>query len=991
VSARIDWNSIESKWIDRWENQRIFESDPDSSREKYFVTVAYPYPNSPQHIGHGRTYTLADTHARYMRMKGYNVLFPMGFHYTGTPILGMSRRVAASDTELMETFHMIYKLSDDVIATFVEPINIASYFHQEIKQGMKEMGYSIDWRREFTTIDRVYSKFISWQFRTLRKKGLIVQGSHPVGWCPRDQNPVSQHDTIGDVEPDFNEYTVIKFKSGDGGDGNFIILPAATLRPETLFGVTNIWVNPEVDYVQAQVDGQSWIISKEAARKLEFLNHKVEIIKTVKGSEMIGSNATNPLNNTSVPIYPASFVEADSGTGIVMSVPAHAPYDYQALESLKSDKNLQQMFHISVDDNNVRPIKIIESEAYSTGIPSAEAIEQAGAIGQNNNDDKTLEKATSNLYSHEFYKGRMTQNTGRFAGMAVAVAKNEIKHDLLQSGWAETTYELVNKPVKCRCGAECVVKLLSDQWFLNYGEKEWKELAHKCLNNMDILPQDIRQEFDYVIDWLRERACARKSGLGTKLPWDKEWIVESLSDSVIYMAYYIIAKYVNSKEISDDRDNITDAFFDYVLLGRGSADQVAKECKVAAYTVEQIRNEFSYFYPIDSRHSGRDLVPNHLTFFVFNHVAIFDKKNWPRQIVVNGSVLMEGKKMSKSLGNIIPLRAAIREYGADTIRLAMLSSAEILQDADFSFDTVRGIRLKLHGIFEMAEKCKSTPQQATEHQKQQPQQHQQQLLLEDKWLVSRLQRTIAETSTSMDRLRIREAIYYILYSLDRDLQWYMKRAAARKRQNITGILVEFLNVQIRMLAPFAPFTAEEVWERMGNSHSITTAGWPVAEQGNIDTVAEESEFLISSLLDDVQNIVKVTKITPFKIVIYASAGWKAQVYKTILANILEGRINFGQIMKQLISNPETTKAKTDPKLVQKMMEDILSSPLEARNRRLELTEFNEVTAIQDAQSLLSNEINKAQIAVYSEEDSTKYDPKSRAKSARPFKPAIYIE
>jgi leucyl-tRNA synthetase len=994
VSTRIDWNSIENKWIERWQNQRIFESDPDSSREKYFVTVAYPYPNSPQHIGHGRTYTLADTHARYMRMKGYNVLFSMGFHYTGTPILGMSRRVAASDAELMETFHTIYKLSDDVIATFVEPINIARYFHHEIKEGMKEMGYSIDWRREFTTIDKVYSKFISWQFRTLRKKGLIVQGSHPVGWCPRDQNPVSQHDTIGDVEPDFNEYTVIKFKSGgDDDDGNLIILPAATLRPETLFGVTNIWVNPEVDYVQAYVDGQNWIISKEAARKLEFLNHKVEIIKTVKGSEMIGLNATNPLNNTSVPIYPASFVEADSGTGIVMSVPAHAPYDYQALEALKSDKKLQQTFHISVDDNNnVRPIKIIESEVYTSDIPAAEAIEQVGGLGQDNNnndDDERLEKATSNLYSHEFYKGRMSQNTGRFAGMAVAVAKNEVKQDLLQSGRAETTYELVNKPVKCRCGAECVVKLLSDQWFLNYGDKEWKEFAHRCLNNMDILPQDIRQEFDYVIDWLRERACARKSGLGTKLPWDKEWIVESLSDSVIYMAYYIISKYVNSKDISDDMDNITDVFFDYVLLGRGSADQVAKECKIAAYTLEQIRNEFSYFYPVDSRHSGRDLVPNHLTFFIFNHVAIFDKKNWPRQIVVNGSVLMEGKKMSKSLGNIIPLRAAIREYGADTIRLAILVSAEILQDADFSFDTVRGIRLKLLGIFEMAEKCKNMPEQASDqHQKQQ--QHQNQLL-EDKWLVSRLQRTIAETSASMDRLRIREAIYYILYSLDRDLQWYLKRTAARKRQNVTGMLVEFLNVQIRMLAPFAPFTAEEVWERMGNRQSITTGGWPVAEEEKIDTVAEESEFLISSLLADVQNIVKVTKITASKIVIYASAGWKAQVYKAILANILEGKINFGQIMKQLIANPETAKAKTDPKLVQKIMEDILSAPLEARNRRLKLTEFNEVTAIQDAQSLLSDEANKAQIVVYSEEDSAKYDPNSKAKFARPFKPAIYIE
>ena len=243
----------------------------------------------------------------------------------------------------------------------------------------------------------------------------------------------------------------------------------------------------------------------------------------------------------------------------------------------------------------------------------------------------------------------------------------------------------------------------------------------------------------------------------------------------------------------------------------------------------------------------------------------------------------------------------------------------------------------------------------------------------------------------MDRLRIREAIHHILYSLDQDLQWYLKRAAAKRRENVSGTLAQFLNVQIRMLAPFAPFTAEEVWERMGNKQSITVACWPVAEEGKIDIVAEESEFLISGLLADLQNIVKVTKMTPTKIVIYSSASWKTQVYKTILANILEGRINLGEIMKQLIANPETANAKTDSKLVQKMMEDILSAPLGARSRRLKLTEFNEVIAMRDAQSLLSAEINKAQIVVYSEQDPTKYDPKSRAKSARPFKPAIYIE
>lgn len=104
----LDWSLIEEKWQKRWAEARIFECDPDPKKEKFFITVAYPYPNSPQHIGHGRTYTLADAHARYMRMKGFNVLFPMAFHYTGTPILAMSRRLREGDEELIRTFKSIY-------------------------------------------------------------------------------------------------------------------------------------------------------------------------------------------------------------------------------------------------------------------------------------------------------------------------------------------------------------------------------------------------------------------------------------------------------------------------------------------------------------------------------------------------------------------------------------------------------------------------------------------------------------------------------------------------------------------------------------------------------------------------------------------------------------------------------------------------------------------------------------------------------------------
>ncbi|MCD6037575.1 MAG: leuS, partial [Nitrososphaeraceae archaeon] len=477
---KIEWSLIEEKWRHKWDEQQIFNSDPDFSKKKYFITVAYPYPNSPQHIGHGRTYTLADAHARYMRMKGYNVLFPMGFHYTGTPILGMSRRIASGDKELLETFQYIYHVSEDAIKSFVEPIKIASYFHNEIKLGMKEMGYSIDWRREFTTIDKLYSKFISWQFNTLRKKGLIVQGSHPVGWCPKDQNPVSQHDTIGDVEPDFNEYILIKFKLDDG-----YLIPTATLRPETIYGVTNLWVNPNVEYVRIQIDNnERWIVSKEAARKLEFLNHKVAIESSIYGKELVGKYVEDPIRKDSIPLYPASFVESNNGTGIVMSVPGHAPYDFQAIEDLKKNISLHNEYvGLKVD---VTPITIIGSDDYyytdvNDNILISPAAKIISKFKVKDQEDPQLEKATNELYSHEYYKGKMLRNTGKYVGMPVSVAKDMIKNEIVSNGIAGIMFELINKPVKCRCGTECVVKILNDQWFINYGDKNWKKLAHECL------------------------------------------------------------------------------------------------------------------------------------------------------------------------------------------------------------------------------------------------------------------------------------------------------------------------------------------------------------------------------------------------------------------------------------------------------------------------------------------------------------------------------
>jgi len=955
----VNWNEIETKWREKWIEAKHFETDP-KDMEKKFITVAYPYPNSPQHIGHGRTYTLADVHARFYRMRGFNVLFPMAFHYTGTPILGMAKRVEANDTELINNLKNLYGVPEEKISEFVEPVKIADYFHQEIKSGMIEMGYSIDWRREFTTIDPVYSKFIEWQINTLRGKNLIIQGSHPVGWCPKDQNPVSQHDTQGDVEPDFTEYILIKFQYD-----NYII-PTATLRPETIFGVVNLWVNPEIIYKKITVDNEKWIVSSECAYKLEFLDKKITYDGEIKGSELVGKTVRVPHRNDSIVMLPASFVESGTGTGMVMSVPAHAPFDYQALLDLKKS---QIEPNLASKINQIEPISIISTEGYGE-IPAKEAVERFGVVDQN---DPKLEEATKEVYGKEFYGGKLKENTEKFAGIKVAYAKDTIREWLVENKFADILLELTNNPVRCRCGSECVVKVLNNQWFLNYKDKDWKEKATKCFDSMNILPNEIKSEFEYVIGWLRERACARQHGLGTKLPWDKDWIVESLSDSVIYMAYYTISKFVNDGRLT--AENLTDEFFDYIFLAKGDISKVEATTKISSDIINEIKKEFEYFYPVDSRHSGRDLVPNHLTFFVLNHVAIFPEKNWPKEIVVNGSVLMDGSKMSKSMGNIIPLRKAIAEYGADPIRLAIIISAELLQDADFNMESVSGIQGKLEGLLEECSRLKPENIEKLES--------------EDEWIKSKTQSLILQVTHAIEKMRLREALHDILYSFEGDLSWYLKRAKAKNRDNTSGILHEVNSARVAMLSPFAPHVTEEMWEKLGNGKMISISKWP--EFSSINPTVILSEDLLKTTIEDISNILKVTKITPQKIILYTADSFKSKVYHSVLGRIMSGQTNMGIIMKELIANPETSGVKKIPDFVQKTIKDILSEPTEIRKTKLESKNFDEKKFLAEELLEIGRKEFGVDIKVYSESGSDIYDPKGKARHARPFKPAILIE
>lgn len=903
--------SIEKKWQNIWSNKKVFESDPNEL-EKKFITAAFPYPNSPQHIGHARTYTTADIYARYLRLKGYNVLFPMGFHVTGTPILAMAKRIGAKDEEVLSVFEKIYGISRDEAASLSDPKTLVSHFSKEIEQGMKEMGFSIDWRRKFYSYDEKFNKFIQWQFRRLLQKGFVEKGEYPIAWCPSDAQAVSAHDTKGDVDPELEEVSAILFESSKDE-----YLVVSTYRPETIYGVTNLWINPEFEYVKAKWGSKTLIMAKKAAQNLS-LQLKLEILSVVDSEKILKMKVKNPIDSKKkLPIYCASFVKEDVGTGVVMSVPAHAPLDFLALRDMGE----------KVDDLP----QVLQTENYSK-IPAKDVVEKFGV--KNQMDPKSAD-ATAELYTKEAHEGIMIVSP--FKGLKGVVAKEKIAKSLFDQAHAIKLFILQNAPIKCRCGATVVVNLLNDQWFIDYGNPSWKEKTKEALNQMSIIPEKTRQEYEYTLDWLKKRPCTRASGLGTKFPLDETKMIEALSDSTIYMAFYTIKHLIEKTEIFD----LTDEFFDYVFLGKGeSKDEIWAAC----------RDSFEYWYPVDSRHSGADLIRNHLTVFIFTHVALFDKKFWPKQIATNGFVLMDGMKMSKSMGNILPLRKAISEFGADIVRFSVVAGAEISSDTDFNRSVAIGMKSKLEFISKLVSESSSPIPIGSRM---------------DDWILSRLNRKIAQMDTLYSTLSLRELSLVLFYDIISDLQWYVKR---NKRHNLR----EFFKKWTILISPIMPHIAEEFNSILGNEDLASFSKFPEAETSLIKENVELGEELVQSLISDIERVSKLIGKKPTRIKLIVADSWKRDLFE-----IAQETKTFDGILKN--ANAKGLPMKDAPTIVKSIMKNIHALP-----KILDSNE--EYLALMDASSFLGDEFG-AKVEVYHEKESTE----AKAKNAMPSKPAIILE
>jgi leucyl-tRNA synthetase len=956
-----DWKEVERRWQEAWERARIFEARADESRPKFFINVPYPYVNGLLHIGFGYTFLRADITARYKRMKGYNVLFPQAFHCTGLPILGAAKRVQEGEEVQLDILRGM-GVPEDEIPKFSDPMYWIEVFPEEAKADLKAFGGAVDWSRSFITTDRnpAYDAFVKWQFRKLREGDYVRLGKHPVIWCPRDNIPIGDHDRYeGEGEVPV-EFTLLKFRLRE----RFVV--AATLRPETIFGTTNVWVDPEVDYVEAMVEGERWIINEKAAEKLREQGKSVEVLGRVPGAYLVGQSCIVPLMGDPVPILPTRFIDQDIGTGIVSSVPSDAPDDLVALRELQEDEDTLRRYELDIPFvKAIDPIPIIQVEGFGP-VPAEDVVKRMGIKSQMEREG--LERAKEEVYRTEYYSGVMNDRCGEFAGLGVEEAKERVKAQMLEEGEADVLYE-PSGPVVCRCLTRAVVKVVKDQWFLAYGDDEWKREVHRALESMQLIPEAVRRQFTYVVEWLRDWACTHHQGLGTKLPWDDNWVIESLSDSTIYMAYYTIAHILQGGGV--DPAKLRNELFDFVFLGEGTAEEVAKLCGIDQGLVEEMRREFTYWYPFDVRNSGKDLVPNHLAFCLFNHVAIFPKEHWPRAFAVNGYLSVPGRKMSKSKGGAVYLRDVLRTWGVDATRITLAQAGEGLDDVIFDEDFVESVGKKLAALYEAAAAEWTTRDEWRNI---------------DSWFRSVLHRAIRATDKAMERMNHRTALKHCFFDLQREWSWYLRRCDRLPNERL---LREFLDVQTKLLAPFVPHVAEEAWHAMGHEDFIQTASYPEAEEDAIDSRAEALEGYLKDVLDDVRQILKATGLQPSKVIFYTSPAWKRDVYERAVQLRMESRLDIGTLIRDA---RQMESVKGHEKELPGFCKRMVKALGERGPRELERVAFtfDERAFLQESLDFARSEL-RCEVEVYEEGQPGMQDAMGKARQSAPWRPAIYVE
>jgi leucyl-tRNA synthetase len=798
---KFDFGKFEKKWQAEWEKERIFEVKEGGKKKKFYVLDMFPYPSGAGlHIGHAFVFSLGDIYARFKRLQGYNVLYPIGYDSLGLPA------------------------ENAAISAGTHP---EDYTEKSIKNFMKQqkaMGWSYDWSRAVKTSDPEFYKWDQWIFLKMYEKGLAYRKKAPVNWCDKCKTVLANEQVVdgmcwrhedtevqikhleqwflktteyaeelvnGLEEVDWPDNAKKRQRNWIGKSHGYEIdfeingekWPIFTTRPDTIYGVTFMVVSAQHPRLDELVKPECRAEVDKFLKKIHSTSEKDQEDLEKEGA-FTGSYAVNPANGEKVPVYAGNFVLADYGSGMVMAVPAHDQRDFE----------FAKKYGI--------PIKVVIK-------PFDFDLDEKKMVRAFTGDGEIINSGDFNF----------SNNRDVLNDMGEKVGEKVVNYKLRD--WLISRQRYWGTPIPMvycdKCGVQPVpekdlpIKLPKD---VKFGEGNPMLTSEKFMNTK----------------------CPKCSGKARR----ESDTMDTFANSSWYFLRYADPK--NARKIFDEK-------------------------------------KANYWAPVDQYIGGPEHITMHLIYVRFytkflRDLGLLNFDEPALRYFTQGIVHAEdGEKMSKSRGNVIEPLEYIDKYGADTLRMGLVSFASPDKNSSWDEKIVLGSHKFLMKVYDYFKEWK--PGKNSER------------------VVSKLHKTIREVTEMVEEFKHNLAVIKIreLFESFSDKEIDKKTAEA------------FL----QMLHIYCPFMTEEIWSKIGGKGFISLSSWPKFDSKKINEKFDKIDEAVNKTVGDVLNILRIIS--------EKGSGDVEKVYLYVLPNELEnydaeeiGR----RVQKEVLVFAVNDKEKYDP-------------------------------------------------------------------------------
>jgi len=780
AGSGYDPQKIEMKWQKRWAEARVFESEVDPSKPKYYVLEMLPYPSGTMHMGHMRNYAIGDVVARVKRMRGFNVLHPMGWDAFGLP---------AENAAIKNNTH---------------PREWTNKNIAEFQRVLRRFGFSYDWRREISTCEPEYYRWNQWFFLRMLERGLAYRKKSRVNWCPKcctvlaneqvinggycwrhedtlvESREIEQWflkttayaeqllDDLKQLEGGWPERVILMQRNwigkSQGAKVKFAVADVAgaepievfTTRIDTIYGATAVILAPEHPLVSKLLEGSS--TRAEAIPKLAKMRQtsvKTEDLATMeKEGFFTGRYAVNPFSGEKIPIWVGNFVLMEYGTGAIMAVPAH---DQRDLEFCRK-----------------------------YGLPVRVVVEQKQVEGSKSKPEEGKKlpgaaRSGRDVGEEAFTEYGVSVNSGPYSGMdsGTAIAKMAAFAEQKGFGRAETIFRLKDWGISRQryWGTPIPVVYCAKDGIVPVPDSDLPV----------ILPQNVKLTGEgaspLAAPEFVNATCPKCGG-----PAQRE---------------------------TDTMDTFVDSSWYFYRYCDPHNDK-------APYDPTKI----AYWFQIDQYIGGITHAILHLLYSrfwckVMRDLGLITHNEPIARLFTQGMVQKGGVAMSKSRGNVVGAEEMAQKYGADTGRLYTLFAAPPEKDLEWSEESIEGSWRFLNRVYRLVERhapalqeVKSGNAYATTASPK------------EKILLRKAHQTLRRVTQDFEtRWHFNSAIALIM-ELTNEI--YLQEPLEKDvRPEVRKDVLELLTL---MLAPMTPHLAEELWEMLGHSNGLWKASWPAFDE-----------------------------------------------------------------------------------------------------------------------------------------------------------------